>query len=62
LIEERAARGNVDVKSNARILARRPIDDGEDNPLGNAGGGSDPQFTCRGVGEKLDVPDSLVAF
>jgi len=44
-----------DMKGNARILARQPVDDRQDNALRQTGGASNPQFSGRGVGEKRNV-------
>jgi hypothetical protein len=62
LIEECAPRGYGDVKDSARVLVRQPVDCGENNTLGDARGGADPQFAGRRIGQKLDFPDPLIEF
>ena len=56
-----AARGYGDVKDDAGILARQPIDHGENNSFGNAAGLRSATHRRR-IGEKLDIPDSLIDF
>jgi hypothetical protein len=62
LLYERVAGGNDDMKNNARVLARQPIDGVQNNTFGKACRGSNPQFTGRWVGKKLDFPDPLIEF
>src|SRR4029079_1448266 len=57
LIKECAPGGYSDVKDNARILVRQPIDRRKNNTFGNARGSSDPQFTGRWIGKKVDFLD-----
>jgi hypothetical protein len=62
LLYERVAGGNDDMKNNARILARQPIDGVENKAFGKACGRCNPQFTGRRVGQKLDFLDPLIKF
>ncbi len=50
------------MKNNARVLARQPIDGVQNNTFGKACRSSNPQFTGRWVGKKLDFPDPLIEF
>src|SRR6185503_9317090 len=60
LLKQRASRCDGNVKNNARILPRQPIDDGENDSFGGAGGGSYSQFTGGGIGQELDILNPLV--
>ena len=62
LLKQRITRGDGDVKNDAGILPRQPIDHGENNSFGSSRGRSDPELARRRIGEKLDIPDSLIKF
>ena len=44
-----------EMKYDARIAPRQPVDDGRNKARRQNGGASDPDFAGHGVGEKLDV-------
>src|SRR5262249_37868888 len=48
-----------EVKHHSRIARREPFDDGRNEDFGEIGAASDPHFPGSGVGETLDLLDSL---
>src|SRR5262245_1000761 len=59
VVKERGPLSYGDLKYDARILARQPVDDGEDDSLGNSGAGAQFHLSRRRVGKKLDILHSL---
>src|SRR5262249_33961344 len=59
LVKESCRLSDGDMKDNARVLTRQAVDDGEDNPLGNARASGQSHLTRPTIGEKADIFHTL---